>query len=155
MRAVNGETNPGQSPFFPWFPLNLSLRLPISPALRPKRQRAGALQDASRISGVFVNAPAFWTAVVLHRFSPERGCGETQPQHIQTHHRLKIFQDLTTFRARTATRRSSSGRSIARIGQRRRVVKSYCRKQPNQSQLWLSRRVATSRSPIRHSHRTD
>ena len=27
-------------------------------------------------------------------------------------------------RARTATRRSSSGRSIARIGQRRRVVKS-------------------------------
>jgi len=45
---------------------------PVFPALRPKRQRAGALQDASRISGVFVNAPAFWTAVVLHRFSPER-----------------------------------------------------------------------------------
>jgi hypothetical protein len=34
-------------------------------------------------------------------------------------------------------------------------VKSYCRKQPNQSQLSLSRRIATSRCPIRRIHRTD
>ena len=35
---------------------------------RPKRQRTGALQDASRQPDVIVNAPASWTAVALHRF---------------------------------------------------------------------------------------
>ena len=36
---------------------------------RPKRQRAGALQNASRIRWSSANAPAFWSAVALHRFS--------------------------------------------------------------------------------------
>ena len=44
------------------------------PPPRPKRRRAGALQDASRQPSVIVNAPASWTAVALRRFSPERGC---------------------------------------------------------------------------------
>jgi hypothetical protein len=39
-------------------------RHPIPPLL-PKRQRAGALQDASRHPGIIVNAPASWTAVAL------------------------------------------------------------------------------------------
>jgi hypothetical protein len=34
-----------------------------------KRQTAGALHDASRRPGVIVPAPAFWSAVALHRFS--------------------------------------------------------------------------------------
>jgi hypothetical protein len=42
-------------------------RHPIPPLL-PKRQRAGALPDASRHPGIIVNAPASWTAVALHRF---------------------------------------------------------------------------------------
>lgn len=54
-------------------------------ARRPKRQRAGALQDASRYSNVTVKAPASRSAVALHRFSPERGWGNAQPQHVQTH----------------------------------------------------------------------
>ena len=37
-------------------------------APRPKRQRAGALQDASRGSWSSVTAPAFWKAVARHRF---------------------------------------------------------------------------------------
>ena len=40
-------------------------------APRPKRQRAGALQDASRGSWSSVAAPAFWSAVARHRFSDD------------------------------------------------------------------------------------
>jgi len=43
----------------------ISLR---QPHLRSQRQRAGALQDASRGSAVIGVAPAFWSAVALHRF---------------------------------------------------------------------------------------
>ena len=35
------------------------------------------------------------------------------------------------------------------------VVKNDSRRRPNQSPLWLWRRTATSRFPIRRSHRTD
>ena len=38
--------------------------------LLAKRQRAGALQDASRISGIIVSRTASWTAAALRRFSP-------------------------------------------------------------------------------------
>jgi plasmid stabilization system protein ParE len=34
-----------------------------------KRQRTGALQDASRISGIIVSRAASWTAAALRRFS--------------------------------------------------------------------------------------
>jgi hypothetical protein len=34
-----------------------------------KRQRTGALQDASRFSGIILSRVASWTAVALHRFS--------------------------------------------------------------------------------------
>ncbi len=40
-----------------------------APSCPPKRQRTGALQDASRYPAVPVNAPASWSAVALHRFS--------------------------------------------------------------------------------------
>jgi len=46
----------------------------------PKRQRTGALQDAPRIRWSSANAPAFWSAVALHRFSIAHA---TRPQ-IQT-----------------------------------------------------------------------
>ncbi len=38
------------------------------------------------------------------------------------------------------------------IGWRRQALKSYCRRPPNQSPLWSSRRTATHRFPIRHIH---
>ena|ERR1035437_9047898 len=38
-----------------------------------KRQRAGALHDASRISEIIVPRAASWTAVALHRFSQRHG----------------------------------------------------------------------------------
>jgi hypothetical protein len=38
----------------------------------PKRQRAGALQDASRSPGPFRISARFWTAAALRRFSPSR-----------------------------------------------------------------------------------
>ena len=44
---------------------------------RPKRRRAGALQDASRLRWLSANAPAFWSAVALHRFSIAH---QTRPQ---------------------------------------------------------------------------
>jgi hypothetical protein len=37
--------------------------------LLAKRQRAGAVQDASRILGIGVLRTASWSAVALHRFS--------------------------------------------------------------------------------------
>src|ERR1035437_2137163 len=37
--------------------------------LLAKRQRTGALQDASRISGIIVSRAASWTAAALRRFS--------------------------------------------------------------------------------------
>jgi hypothetical protein len=39
--------------------------------LGPKRQRAGALHDASRLSGLVASAPASGSAVALHRCGPK------------------------------------------------------------------------------------
>jgi hypothetical protein len=44
----------------------------------PKRQRTGALQDASRSPGFLFRAPAFWSAAALRRFS-RRICGFYSP----------------------------------------------------------------------------
>jgi hypothetical protein len=40
----------------------------------PQLQRAGALQDASRLRGLLMNAPASWTAVALHRLARGLDC---------------------------------------------------------------------------------
>ena len=44
----------------------------IEEEVRQKRQRAGALQDALRISGIIVPRAASWTAAALRRFSHGR-----------------------------------------------------------------------------------
>ena len=44
----------------------------LLPTIPPQIARACALQYASRYSGIPANAPASWSAVALHRFSPPR-----------------------------------------------------------------------------------
>ena len=52
----------------------LGRRANLCPVSHPtKRQRAGAFQDASRISSVIVNAIASWSAAALGRFEITRG----------------------------------------------------------------------------------
>jgi hypothetical protein len=102
-----------------------------------KRQRTGALQDASRSPNVWCRAPAFWTAAALRRFSPTPSGGQTVKLPSQVAGRAS---QLVGKPSQTAKRPSQAENRRRNPAARRRRSSAPRRNWPDARRRWANTR---------------